>query len=61
MKIIIAIILVLVILWSFYSIYLILDDRVEDSLVITAKAYWWIIMITILFMFSYGIVDKIIK
>lgn len=60
-KIIIAIIFVLIFLWSCYSVFLILDDRNDDTLVIVAKIYWWLIVLIILFMFSYGIVDKIIK
>ncbi len=61
MKIIVAIILVLVILWSGYSMFLILDDRNDDEIVIIAKIYWCLILIAILFMLSYGCVDKIIK
>lgn len=61
MKIFVAIILVLVILWSGYSMFLIVGDRADDEIVIIARIYWWLILIAILFILSYGFADKIIK
>ena len=65
LKIFLAILLTLGILWSFYSLFIIADDgsirsyRDYGKLVTLAKIYWWIIILVILFMFSYGIVNKI--
>lgn len=58
LKIIITIILMSFVLWNIYSLWLILEDE-KDTLVKIAKIYWGLIWLLVLFIFCYGIVNRI--
>lgn len=59
-KIIITILMMVVIIWTIYSMYIKLDDR-NGEIRLIADIYWHILLLILLFIICYGVVDRLVS